>query len=414
MKKIISIILIILMMVGIIVSPTKSVATTNEVALYSKGLFKNYLHWGAVGLIFNYVVYDENGQEYPAYCLNKDLEGITSDVSYSVGKDELITDVNIWRTIINGYPYKTIEELGCNTEEEAFMATKQAVYCSIYNRNPEKYVANNDVEQRVRNALIQIVTAAKNSTEIKVSANLTIKDVTDKWMQDDIDSNYVSKKFTISANSSMDSYSVELEGISIEGAKIVDENNKEKTEFKFGDIFKVIMPITNMKNNGSFNIKANGEVLTKPIYYGKPSNSNLQDYALTGKLYENGSGIKTVNYMKNETKIIILKEDDDANPLEGVKFRLLNKEGEVLHTDLTTNKEGKIAIENLEPGVYYLEETNTVNGYSIYEEKIQAEVGYNEELTIKVKNSKESIIIETPEIEKKEQEVVVKLPKTGM
>ena len=414
MKKIISIILSLLMIIGVVALPTKSIASTKDVDLYSKGLYKNYLHWGAVGLIFNYVVYNENGQEYPAYCLNKDLNGITADVSYAVAKDELITDVNIWRTIINGYPYKTIQELGCNTAEEAFMATKQAVYCAIYDRNPEKYVANNEQEQRVRNALIKIATNAKNSTEVKVSADLTIKDVTDKWIQDDIDSKYVSKKFTVTANSSMKTYLVSLEGEIVEGIKIVDQNNKEKTKFNFGDTFKIIMPITNMKNNGSFNIKVNGQVLTKPIYYGKPSNPNLQDYALTGTLYEDGSGAKTVNYTKNETKIIILKQDDEGTPLEGVKFRLLNENKEIIQTELTTNKEGKIVIDNLAPGVYYLEETSTVNGYAIYEEQIQTEVRYNEELTIKVTNSKQTITIEEPEITKQEQEIVVKLPKTGM
>ena len=169
-----------------------------------------------------------------------------------------------------------------------------------------------------------------------------------------------------------------------------------------------------MQNNGSFNIKVNGEVLTKPIYYGKPSDSNLQDYALTGILYEEGSGLKTINYTKNATKIIILKQNEEGTPLEGVKFRLLNENKEIIHTELTTNKEGKVILKNLNPGIYYLEETSTVNGYSLYEEQIKAEVGYNEELTIKVTNSKGTIIVEEPEITEKEQEVVVKLPKTGM
>ena len=34
---------IVSMIIGIIISPTKSVASTKEVDLYSKGLFKNYL-----------------------------------------------------------------------------------------------------------------------------------------------------------------------------------------------------------------------------------------------------------------------------------------------------------------------------------------------------------------------------------
>ena len=416
MKKIISIILSLLMIMGIVIIPTKAQASVSidEAYLYSKGTYKDYLRWGGMGLVFNYVVYEKDGQEYPAYCLNKDLKGASPDFSYSVNVDELLTNVKVWRTIINGYPYKTYQELGCATKEEAFLATKQAVYCAIYDRDPNTYIATDEVGERTRNALIQIVTNARNSTEVKVNADLTINEVTSSWQQDSIDSNYVSKKFTISANSTINSYTVELEKMNVEGVKIVDENNNEKTEFKYGENFKIIMPITNMQNDGSFNIKVNGKVATKPILYGYSTDASLQNYALTGEIYEDGSGIRTVNYTKNETKIIVLKQDDDGNPLEGVKFRLLDEDNEILYTELTTDKEGKIIIGNLAPGVYYLEEISTVNGYAIYGEQIQSEVGYNEELTIKVTNSRESITVEEPEITQKEQEVVVKLPKTGM
>ncbi len=39
---------------------------------------------------------------------------MTDGFSYSVSVNEAITDVNLWRIIINGYPYKSIQELGCN------------------------------------------------------------------------------------------------------------------------------------------------------------------------------------------------------------------------------------------------------------------------------------------------------------
>ena len=416
MKKIISIILSLLMIIGIITIPTISEATftIDKTDVYSKGLYKDYLRWNGIGIIFNYVVYEKNGQEYPAYCLNKELDGATLDLTYSVTTQELLTNVEVWRIIINGYPYKTYQELGCATKEEAFLATKQAVYCALYDRDPYTYIATDAVGERTRNALIQIVTNARNSTEVKVSADLTIKEITSSWEQDNIDKKYVSKEYTISANSTINSYTVELEKMNVEGVKIVDENNKEKKEFKFGENFKIIIPITNMKNAGSFNIKVNGKVATKPIIYGYSTVPNMQDYALTGEIYEDGSGTKTINYTKNETKIIVLKEDDEENTLEGVKFRLLDENKEILYTEITTNKDGRAIIENLCPGVYYLEETSTVNGYAIYEEQIEAEVGYNEELTIKVTNSKETIKIEEPDIKQKEQEVVVKLPKTGM
>lgn len=416
MKKIISIILSLLMIIGIITLPTKVEATfaINKADLYSKGTYKDYLRWNGMGIVFDYVVYQKDGQEYPAYCLNKDLKGASSDFSYSVSANELLTNVKVWRTIINGYPYKTVEELGCASKEEAFLATKQAVYCAIYDRDPNTYIAVDEVGERTRNALIQIVTNARNSTEVKVSADLIIKEVTSKWEQDDKNSKYVSKKFTVEANSTINSYSVELEDMDVEGTKIVNEENVEQNNFKYGENFKIIIPVTNMITDGKFNIKVNGKVATKPVLYAYSEDPNLQDYALTGNIYEEGSGVKTVNYTKNETKIIVLKQDENGNPLEGVKFRLLDKNKDVLYTEFVSNKEGKVIIENLAPGTYYLEETSTANGYAVYEEQIEAKLDYNEELTIKVTNSKEIIKIEEPEIIEEEIEVVAKLPKTGM
>lgn len=437
MKKIISIILSLLMIIGILAIPTKSNATftIDKANLYSKGKSIDYLHWNGMGLVCDFVVYEKDGKEYPAYCLNRELTGASTELSYSANVDRLLTDVKVWRVIINGYPYKTYQELGCANKEEAYLATKQAVYCIIYDRDPNTYVATDEIGVRTKNALIQIVINAKNSTEVKVSSDLTIEDVTTKWQQDDINKKYLSKKYTVIANSTINSYTVELENMDVEGTKIVDENNNEKTEFKAGENFKIIIPITNMQNAGNFNIKVNGKVATKPVLYAYPNDAKLQDYALTGEIYEDGSGTKTVNYTKNETKIIILKQDDSKNPLEGVKFRLLDENNNIVHTELTTNKEGKIVLENLEPGKYYLEETSTVNGYAIYKGKIDAKLAYNEKLTIKVTNSKEVVNVENPEITEKESEIInetsapeieipetvgtnkeitVKLPKTGM
>ena len=404
------------MIIGIISIPSTSKASfeINKADLYSKGTYKDYLRWGGMGLVFDYVVYQKDGQEYPAYCLNKDLKGASTGFSYSVNVEELLTNVKVWRTIINGYPYKTPEELGCKTKEEAFLATKQAVYCTIYDRDPNTYIATDEVGVRTRNALIQIVTNARNSGEVKQSAELTIKEINSKWEQDKLDSKYLSKTFTVTANAGINSYKVYLEKMDVEGTKIVNEKNEDKNEFKYGENFKIIIPITNMQKEGTFNINVEGKVATKPILYGYSTNPNLQDYALTGNIYEDGSGIKTVQYTKNETQIIILKQDENKQPMQGVEFRLLNENKEVLYSELKTNEEGKIIIENLKPGTYYIEETKTANGYAIYEELIEVNLNYNEKFTATITNSKETIEVERPEITEDNKEVVVKLPKTGM
>lgn len=417
MKKIISIILSLLMIIGIISIPNKSLASfsIDKAEVYSKGYYEDHLRLGNMGIVFNFVVYAKDGKEYPAYCLNKDLEGATLNNSYSVNTEELLTDARVWRAITNGYPYKTPAELGCNTEAEAYIATKQAVYCILYDREPSQYNAVNETGERVLNALTQIVTNARNSNQVKPSADFTISDVTTNWVQDNINNKYVSKIFKVSANAGFSTYDVSLEGMKIEGAKIVDEKNNEKNTFESGENFKIIIPITNMKEKGSFNIKVIGKVATKPVLYGYSVDRNMQDYAITGEIYEEGEGIKTVNYTQNETKIIILKQEKETGKmLEGVKFNLLDKNKNILYSELITNEKGETKIENLEPGTYYIEETKTVNGYSLYEELIEVNLKYNETLTVKVTNEKEVTTIEEPKVTESNIEVVAKLPKTGM
>lgn len=415
MKKIISI-LIILMIMSMFIIPTKTNASfsIDSASLYSKGIFNDYISFRNESTFFNYVVYEKSGKEYPAYCLNKDLDGVTPNFTYSVSTEELLTNVKVWRAIINGYPYKTAAELGCESNEEAFMATKQAVYCMLYNRDVSEYSAKDERQERVLNALTNIVTNAKNSSETKPSAELAINDITKNWEQDKINNKYISKTFTVSANAKVDTYKVTLENIKIEGAKIVDEQNEEKEEFRFNEKFKVLIPIINMEQDGQFNIKVEGQVATKPVLYGYSGSSSLQDYAITGSIYEDGEGEETINYTKNETKIIIKKQNDEGNHLEGVKFNLLNEKKEIVYLGLTTNENGEIIINNLEPGKYYVEETSTVSGYEVYEGLVEVNVTYNEEFTVTVTNSKEHIEIEKPKIIENEKEVVVKLPKTGM
>ena len=113
MKKIISIFLSILMMIQIIILPTKVKASfsIDSASLYSKGLYEGYLRYGNTGIIFNYVVYSKDGVEYPAYCLNKDMQGAEKISDYGVDVDSLIDNNQVWRAVKNGYPYKTAGEM---------------------------------------------------------------------------------------------------------------------------------------------------------------------------------------------------------------------------------------------------------------------------------------------------------------
>lgn len=387
----------------------------NSAYIYSTGDCGDLLIYKGIGVKTTYVQYDNNGISYPVYCMDKTKLG-AGDTPYTVSVQSMIQDVGLWRVIVNGYPYKSIQELGVANKEEAFTATKQAVYCYLHENTPEDYEPIGEAGQRTLNALKTIVNNARNSEETKLSSTITINKKIDEWKQDSINKNYVSKKYKISAKSNVSSYKITIskeDGKELNGIKLTDENNNEKNEFKSNENFKILVPIKNMKEKGKIIIKAEAEVETKPILYGVAPDSGLQDYALTAATYENGTGEANDEYQKNETKIIILKKDqDNQKELEGVEFELLDENKQPLYTDLMTNKEGKIIIENLIPGNYYIKEIRSLDGYEIYEQPVKVDIDLNQEITVTINNKKE----EKPQIEttKKANKELKKLPVTGM
>lgn len=324
-------------------------------------------------------------------------------------------DVGLWRRIINGYPYRSIQELGVANKEEAFTATKQAVYCYIHGNNPSDYSAIGEAGQRTLNAMHKIINDAQNSQETKISSTIKINKNVSEWKQDNKDKNYLSKTYSVSSGATIQNYRIKISrenNKDLGGIKLTDENNIEKNEFTPGQKFKVLIPIKNATEKGKFDLNVEAKINTKPILYGTAPNSSYQDYALTCATYEDGNGNISDEYEKNETKIIVIKEDEDTDKrLEGVEFELLDQNKNVIVSNLKTNNEGKIVIENLIPGKYYLRETNTIDGYQKYDELIEIDVDLNEETTVIVNNKKE----EKPKIEKtKKQAIIKRLPVTGM
>ena len=413
-----AIIIITLNILGVI----NSVYDTNLNAanLYSIGDCGQLLTYKGSIIKVSYVQYMENGISYPAYCMDKTKPGAETQ-PYTVSVQEAIQDVGLWRRIINGYPYKTIEELAVANKEEAFTATKQAIYCYIHGNNPNDYGAIGEAGQRTLNAFHKIINDAENSTETKISNTITINKDDTEWKQDHLDKNYVSKIYSVTAGAEISNYKITVtkdNGADLTGIKLTDENNQEKTEFMPNEKFKILIPITSLKEDGKINLTVEAQVKTKPVLYGTAPTSEFQDYALTAATYEDGTGNISDSYFKNETKIVIIKKDQESGEvLQGVEFQILDENKNVVYTDLKTNEDGKIEINNLVPGTYYLQETKTIDGYELYDQLIRVDLNLNQEVTVTVNNRKEDV----PEIETKEQtskEVkslsVKKLPVAGM
>ena len=400
----------------------------NSAKLEKIGDCGSLLKYNDYTVVTTYVAYKDGENTYPAYCLNVNLPGVGEKGSYTVSTKDLITDVGLWRRIVNGYPYKTLSQLGCKTKEEAFTATKHAIYCYVHDINLENYSAIGEAGKRTLTAMKQIIEDAKKSKETKIGPNISIKKNESAWEQDSISKDYVSKTYEVQANADYKEYSISVE-ISEnkdkpEGWKITDTKNVEKTTFGKGEKFKVLIPINTLTSKGEFRINVKAKFNTKPVLYGKAPNSGLQDYAITTLAYEDGKSSIKDSYGENKTQIIVYKQDRNTKkPLEGVTFDLLNESKEVINSGLKTDSDGKILIQRIVPGKYYLRETSTLEGYIMYDDEVEIDVGLNESFEVTVNNSKET----KTEVEKTEKQVTVskevekarvkeikKLPLTGM
>lgn len=421
-SKIIKILIITLVCItnfgGIInINKIKAATIAETIEPYSKGEVVLF-NYDGIGIGVEIQVYEKEGIEYPVYCLDKGKRGVEIDFSYAVDISEMLSNQKIWRAITNGYPFKTPEELGCNSMEEAYAATKMAVYDAMYNYDLSKFSihTNSDSNKRTVKAINKIITAARNSKETKTVATLDIKPDSSIWEVDPIDSNYISKTYSINAPTVTKNYKISLKNDNYVRIKVTDVYNKERTEFTQKEKFKILIPIADIDKAGEFTITATTELKTLPIFYGKSPNKEWQNYAVTVGEYEIAGTSLKQSYQENKTKIEIKKQDGETKlPLKNAKFNLLDENKQILYSELITDDEGIIELQHLLPGIYYLEEIKAPEGYYGYDELIMLEIKLNQKTVIVVENyeKQDEKPNETPQ---EENEILVgnkKLPKTG-
>lgn len=423
MKKIISILMISIVCISNFIGifgtnkVKAAIAPIENAKPYSKGEVVLFAYNG-IGIGVEVQVYKKDGVEYPVYCLNKGKKGVEAGFEYTVDVNQLISNQKVWRAIINGYPFKTPAELGCNNMQEAYAATKMAVYDAMYNYDLSKFTIYKDLDSHRRcvKAIKKIITNARKSTETKIAATLNIKPEQNSWVVDKIDKQYVSKTYSVQASAVNKKYTIALSSSSDARFKITDVKNIEKTEFDTTEKFKVLIPIVDLEKSGEFTLTAKSDLRTMPIFYGESPNQDWQNYAVTVGEYEMADTSIKQTYQENKTQIEIQKQDGDTKiPLKNGTFNLLDKNKQILYSELTTNDNGVIEVKHLLPGIYYLEEVKAPDGYYGYEDLIQIEVKLNQKTVVKVDNYKEQE--EKPSEDPQEKtEISVgekKLPKTG-
>ena len=405
LKKIIYILMIAIMIIvnfSIFLGENKTKATVlpeGAPDLYSKGKV-TYFNYKGSPVEIELVFYKKGNTEYPVYGLNQAKNSFSSENDYEVKIDGLVTNQKIWKVITNGYPFKTVEELGCEAIQRDYAATKIAVSDVFNNYDLTKLTQVSDEDASTVAAAKSIIEKARSSKQSKTMGKLEIKEAS-KWQVDDIDGNYVSKTYTVTASASNRTYDIYIAGDNLSDVKVTKMNNSINSEFPANEKFKVIIPISKLPVSGQFTIYARSSLKTYPIYHAQDSEGTYEDFAVTAGEYETVEASYVQNYEINRTKIKVLKQDGDTErPLQGAVFNLLDQNKSILYSELTTNESGIIEISDLAPGIYYLEEVSAPNGYYGYDELIKVDTTAKELVEIIVDNfvdEGEKVVPEEPE-----------------
>ena len=293
-----------------------------------------------------------------------------------------------------------------------------AVYSTLYNYTIDNFEPIGEEGIRTWEALKTILENANNSQEKPLSSRIELVEETTNWTQDENNKNNVYKLIRAEAGGVIEKYNIYLGENYPEGTIITDINNNYRESFSNGEKFKISIPIKELKENGTIDLKIIGNIKTNPIYIGESLDKNNQDYAITKIETEEGTGEKTIKYSDNKTSIKIIKKDEEGNTLKNAYFNLFDENKNLIMSELATNEEGEININDILPGRYYIKETNAPEGYENYDQFIQIDVKFNEEITAIVRNSKEedntTVEINRNSIEVSTIKPQIKLPKTGM
>ena len=327
--------------------------------------------------------YDEEGNKNPAFCVDPNKAG---PGEYFAGKYDLNvagaeTNEKIAAIINNSIPYKTYQELGVNSEEEAYAATKAAIWCVIgVSQYTDRGKWNAPDKPQVTALFNKLVDLALNNPEpVKAAVYGTIK-VDEEPVEEE---NYFVQRFQVQETSNsgkkITKYKVELTGDYPVGTIITGEDGIEKTQFKGDETFAIRIPKTSVPVGGSVeaNVKISANLYSNVILIGKPLNG------LDGKVQDMEIGMPnqpiTINAKMvigvpdipgnpgdGKLKVIKLDATDNATPLAGVTFDCYNAQGHLIDTG-TTDESGIWESNITESGTYTVVERSTNNRYQLTE-----------------------------------------------
>ena len=411
------------MIMAFSILPTASLAASSveealgEIDIYNGGKELSYLMINGrvrtlIYTYYNYVNSKGETKEIPAYCVNPNITGVPQTVapgeSIEYIAEEKTSDPKVLGIVANGYPTRTLAELGLENKEQGYYATKIALWCyllSNWDINNLKVNPNlTGVElQRAQNMLAaakDIYARGTAWTEV-LSPEVTCTPDRETAYEVTVDGKqYKQQVFTFWSKTWVCDYAVEVsftDPASVPaGTRIVDMNNRDITTITtegtgdgYAGQFKVLYPMESIEGKtGSVQLSFRTDVYKYAVYYAvcaeKDQYGNLQNYVVDTdptttmdlSAYSNYADGPTIEY---ETGLRIIKYETGTEiPISGVRFEVIGPDGDSVGS-FVTNGDGRIEIPLSKVGNYTVIERESASHYVISEEPAQnVTVVYNE------------------------------------
>ena len=412
-KRLISMLLALLAVMGLL--PTAAFAASTpeealgEVQIYNGGVEMSYLSInGRIrSQIYTYYNYDNGSgstREIPAYCVNPNTLGVPQTVgvgeSIEYLADEKASDPKVVGIVANGYPTRSLAELGLENKYQGYYATKMALWCYLLSNwdinnlkvNPNLTGVELQRAQKILAAAKDIYARGTAWNEM-LSPEVTCTPDRDTAYEVTIDGKqYKQQVYTIWSKTWVCDYSVNV-AFSVpddvpDGTRIVDMNNQDITTITtegtgdgYAGKFKILYPLESVQGKtGSVQLSISTNVYKYAVFFAicqeKDEYGELQNYVVdtdpttTMQLstYSNYSDGTTIEY---ETGLRILKYETGTEiPISGALFEVIGPDGDSIGT-FTTNGDGRIEIPLKKSGNYTVIEREAPSHYIISEEPAQ-------------------------------------------
>lgn len=346
--------------------------------------------------------YDSHNQKNIAY----HVATLNGDISYSVdyGFDTAETSSVKFRdylsdqamaVLINGYPNKTSEALGCFNGDEAYLATQMAFW-EVMNRTGESKksteifrVTNitspseqDDAYNRINTAAQKLVKLAETEPYTRVpTMNIHNGNVSSTFVDGDVLIGPYS--VTISDDAEIQTIKASLLNAPA-SAKITDENGVPKTILSSGENVYVRLSTTEEATTFQIKFESNLNRIVGSVYEG--SNQNTQDYAKLGLIPIELEKELTIEFSKITTlgRIELVVSDKEKKPVVGAVFNLIDSHNVLM--EVKTGKDGVVDFYSVPVGEYTLTQISAPSGYEIKEKSKKVTVKPGELSTVTFEN----------------------------